>query len=279
MRIGILGAGTMGKGIALLCATKQYEVVLYTRQSTENVHKNLQRMERIERRLFSVPRGDQAAVDKITIVNDLSAIGSCELILEAVAEDLPTKIEAVRQIERVVGPSTVIASNTSSLKIADLAASAARPNRIIGLHFFNPPTSLKLVEVTRTSQTDEATTQTALDFVKSVSKTPIAVPDSPGFVVNRLLFLMINEAVRFQFDTAMPYESIDTCMKAGTNMPMGPFELADAIGLDVCVNILKNLHRETGNATYAPAPALLAKIGEGKTGRKAGGGFYSYRSP
>ena len=201
-----------------------------------------------------------------------------KLILEAVKEDKDAKASTFKQLVQVAPDFRIIATNTSTLSITELASVIDRPAQFIGLHFFNPPMAMKLVEVIRGELTSEETLQSALKILELLGKHPVVLPETPGFVVNRLLFPMINEAVFLLSEGVADAKTIDSCMRMGANHPMGPLELADLIGLDVCLSILETLMEETGDGKYRPAPLLKKYVRAGKLGKKSGAGFYSYRA-
>jgi 3-hydroxybutyryl-CoA dehydrogenase len=199
-----------------------------------------------------------------------------DLVIEAIVEKLEPKSSLFAELATIAQSQTVLASNTSSLSISSLARASGRPDRFLGLHFFNPVPVLPLVEIVRGMETSDETLATSLRFVQAIGKTPIVVSDSPGFVANRILLPMINEAIFALQDGVAPAESIDEVMKLGMSHPLGPLALADLIGLDVCLDILETLHRDFGDDKYRPAPMLRRMVGAGKLGRKSGQGFYEY---
>jgi 3-hydroxybutyryl-CoA dehydrogenase len=278
-RIGVIGAGTMGAGIAQVAATAGLDVMLVDVAD-----------EWVDRGLATIARGLDSAVDRGRVTSDerddiLSRIegstrtehvSDCDLVIEVVTESLAVKQSVLRDVVDVVSPDTIIASNTSSISITALAASVSHPERVIGMHFFNPVPVLKLVEVIRGLQTSDETVARVRDLAVRLGKTPIDVADSPGFVVNRLLIPMINEAIFGLAEGLASAEDIDASMQLGAAHPMGPLALADLIGLDVCLHIMDVLHREFGDDKYRPAPLLRKMVAAGQLGRKSGRGFHVY---
>jgi len=272
---GVLGSGVMGRQLASLLAAAGHRVTVWDVELSATFEKDVRR----SLRLFGRQRGmdkDAAgeACRRITYGTDFKQLRSCSLVLEAVKEDQHVKHRVLSQLSRLLDPRAIIASNTSTLSIAALARAVSHPGRFLGLHFFNPITSISLVEVIRGPQTGREVTAAATDLLIDLGKKPVVVPDVPGFVVNRLLFLMINEAIRLVEQQGVGPELIDQCMRLGAAHPMGPLELADYIGLDTCLAILDNLHAATGDDAYRPAPLLCETVGRGHLGQKTGGGFY-----
>lgn len=277
--IAVVGAGTMGSGIAQVCATYGYAVTLIDivpepleraqaaiRQSVEKLH--------ARGRITDAQR--DAALSGIRTSLQMADAAGADLVVEAVVERLEVKEEVLAQLDRLTRPETILASNTSSISITRLGAATRRPDKVIGMHFMNPVPLMKLVEVIRGLATSDETTATVVALAKALDKVPVEAQDSPGFISNRLLCPMINEAVYALMEGVGTVEAIDTVMKLGMNHPMGPLELADLIGLDVVLNIMEVLHRELGDDKYRPCPLLRRMVAAGHLGRKTGRGFYTY---
>jgi 3-hydroxybutyryl-CoA dehydrogenase len=277
--IAVLGAGQMGAGIAQVAATSGYDVVLRDIED-RFVQGGLSKIEgRLQR---AVEKGslDSAAAKtirgRIQGTLDLVDAARADLVIEAVPEEPDLKKSVLRELDAAAPSSTIFASNTSSISIGDLASVTRRADRFVGMHFFNPVPVMKLVEVVRGKETSEETVQVALETCARMGKTAVEVHDHPGFVSNRVLMPMINEAVLALQEGVATREAIDAVMRLGANHPMGPLELADFIGLDTCVNILEVLRKGLGSDKYAPAPLLRRMAAEGKLGKKTGRGFYDY---
>ena len=279
-RIAVLGAGTMGNGIAHVAAQHGREVRLLDvspqalESATATIAKNLARQ--VEKEILDESTRD-ATLARIETGTDLaSGAEGVDLVIEAVPEKAQLKYDLFEMLDHAVGPDTIIASNTSSMSITGIAAHTSCPDRVIGMHFMNPVPVMKLVEVIRGLATSDETTRATLQLAEEFGKTPVEVNDFPGFVSNRVLMPMINEAVTALMEGVAELEAIDTVMKLGLNHPMGPLELADLIGLDTCLNILEVLHRELGDDRYRPSPLLRKYVAAGWHGRKSGRGFYGY---
>lgn len=278
MTIGVIGAGTMGNGIAEVCA-QVGQVILVdidqarARGGLEAIGKRLSRQ---------VEKGRMDEATKETILarihptGELKELGSADLVVEAALEDLEVKKELFQALGEICSPECILGTNTSALSITEVAAHVPRPERVVGIHFFNPATVMKLVEVVRTPFTSQASVDKAVDFVTSLGKSPVLVEESPGFVVNRILVPMINEAIFILGEGVASAEDIDTAMRLGANHPMGPLALADLIGLDICLAIMETLHRELGEDKYRPAPLLRKMVRAGRLGRKTKHGFFTY---
>ncbi len=278
-RIGILGTGVMAGGIAQNAAQSGYSVVLRGR-SQASVDQSLAGVQKSLAKLVAKEKITQAAADEASgriqgtlAVEDLKG---CDLVIESVAEELEIKRELLEKVDALLDDDTILATNTSSLSVTKLASLTKRPAHFIGMHFFNPVPMMKLVEVVRGMRTSDATVGTVHHLAEKLGKVPIDVRDRPGFVVNRVLFPMINEAAFALEEGVATAEGIDECMKFGCNHPMGPLALADLVGLDVVHAILMSLYREYGNPRYAPCLEITKRLEAGWLGRKAGKGFYDY---
>jgi 3-hydroxybutyryl-CoA dehydrogenase len=279
MRIAVLGAGTMGNGIAQVLAGAGHQVVLrdldraILDRGLATIGKSLAKLEEKGR----LPAGErEATLARISAATDLESVADCELVIEAIVENQQLKCETFRELDRLTGPAAILASNTSSISITKLGAATKRPDRVIGMHFMNPVPLMQLVEVIRGQATSDETTQTVMELSKALGKTPVEVSDYPGFVSNRVLMPMINEAIFCVYEGVAAPGAIDQVLKLGMNHPMGPLTLADFIGLDVCLAILNVLHEGLGDPKYRPCPLLKRMVDAGWLGRKSGRGFYRY---
>ncbi|MDC0160780.1 3-hydroxybutyryl-CoA dehydrogenase [Gemmatimonadales bacterium] len=279
-RIAVIGGGTMGNGIAQVAAQAGKEVRLIDpsaaalEKAVTRIERNLDR--KIDKQLIDVAKRD-ATLARIQTYESLEAgVENSDLVVEAVPEVPNLKYSIFEELDRITGSETILASNTSSISITEIAARTDRPEQVIGMHFMNPVPVMALVEVIRGLATSDETTKLTLDLAQELGKTPVEVNDFPGFVSNRVLMPMINEAVFALMEGVARPEAIDDIMKLGMNHPMGPLELADLIGLDTCLNILQVLHRELGDDRYRPCPLLRKYVAAGWLGRKASRGFYVY---
>jgi 3-hydroxybutyryl-CoA dehydrogenase len=269
-RVGVVGAGTMGRGIAQLLALHGFPVVLVDRDG-EILRKALERL--LER---TGPENRADVGRRIEISVALERLETCDLVIEAVNEDEKIKREIFARLGGICRPDAVIASNTSALPISRLALSAPDPARFIGMHFMNPPVKMQLVEVVRGEKTGNGIVRRITGLAERLGKVPVVVSDIPGFIANRLLFAQLGEALRLLESGAAAREDIDTVMELGLSHPMGPFELADFIGLDVCRQIMQFLRESLGDERYRPGEILEKLVAEGKLGKKSGEGFYRY---
>ena len=278
--IAVVGAGTMGTGIAHVAAATGFKVTLID-VNGEALSKAVERIGSGFDRLLAKgqisPEAKQAAIGLIATATDYSALAPADLVVEAATENADTKIGIVRAVDKAVRDDTIISTNTSSVSITKLAACVSNPGRFIGLHFFNPVPVMKLVEVVRALQTTDATHHAAISISHKLGKTPITVRNMPGFVVNRLLIPMINEAFFALAEGDASADEIDQGMKLGCNHPMGPLALADLIGLDVLLSVMEVLHHELGDDKYRPAPTLREMVEAGYLGRKTRRGVYQYQ--
>ncbi|BAN48690.1 3-hydroxybutyryl-CoA dehydrogenase [Metapseudomonas resinovorans] len=278
-RIGVIGAGTMGSGIAQVCASAGLRVTLID-VSESALARGMQAMDEGLQRLVRKGRISEArhqeALARVHTTTDYGCLAETDLVIEAATENLELKLRILRQIEEVVSAETLIATNTSSLSITQLAAVLRRPERFIGLHFFNPVPAMQLLELIRGLQTSSQTHARVETFANVIGKTPITVENAPGFVVNRILIPMINEAVFVLQEGLASAQDIDTGMQLGCNHPIGPLALADLIGLDTLLAIMQVLHEGFGDPKYRPARLLKDLVAAGHLGRKSGRGFHSY---
>jgi len=278
-RVGIVGSGTMGSGIAEVACKNGYEVVLRSR-SQEGADKMVAGLDKslakqVDKGRLAADERD-AALTRVRGVSDLDELAECDIVVESVVEDLVVKKELFSTLDRLCAPHTILATNTSTLPVVDMAVATSRPGQVVGIHFFNPAPMMALVEVVRAITSTDDTVETALAFARSCGKDPIEVRDVAGFVVNALLFPYLNSAVRLLERGVASQEDIDSAMKAGANMPMGPFALIDLVGIDVTVSILDALHKENPDPFLQPAQHLRRMLSAGRLGRKSGQGFYDY---
>lgn len=277
--VAVLGAGTMGNGIAHVFARAGYRVILrdveqrFLDRAMETIGKNLDR----EIKKGKLTEAEKPGVlARLKLVTDMGAIAAADFVVEAVPEKPEIKRAVLGEADKLLRPEVILASNTSSISMTALAALTSRPDRFVGMHFMNPVPMMVLVEVIRALQTSQATFDATMELAKKLGKTPVAVNDAPGFVSNRVLMPLINEAAYCVMEGVATPEAVDAVMKFGMNHPMGPLELADFIGLDVCVDILHVLHDGLGDPKYRACPLLKKYVAAGWLGRKSGRGFYAY---
>lgn len=277
--LGIVGAGQMGSGIGQVAAQSGFSVLLYdvttdlVERALANIQRNLIRL--TDRGTLSAEE-QQAIQERLHGTSNLADMRDVDLVIEAAPEDYAIKKDLFEQLSRVTRPETILASNTSSISLTQLGAVTTKPEKVIGMHFMNPPVVMQLVEIVRGLVTADETLKTVDDLAKQMGKTTILAKDYAGFIVNRILLPMINEAIYALYEGVGGVEDIDQGMKLGTNQPMGPLALADLIGLDTCLAVLERLHHGLGDDKYRPCPLLRNYVAAGYLGRKAGQGFYGY---
>jgi 3-hydroxybutyryl-CoA dehydrogenase len=280
-KVGVVGLGTMGAGIAQVCVQAGVETV--GREVSQEL------AERARRRIAHylgrgvekgrlTPEQRDAALARLTTTTELADLAGCDLVVEAVVEELDAKRELFRELEDVVAPEAVLATNTSALSVTEIASVTERPERVVGMHFFNPAPVLPLVEVVRTDAASEDAVETAYAFAERIGKRPIRCADTPGFVVNRILIPLLNDCVRVLDEAGVSPEDLDTAMTAGLNWPIGPCALIDLIGIDVHVHASEALHSALGEARMEPPPRLVEMRDAGELGHKSGRGFFAYDS-
>lgn len=278
--ISVIGSGTMGNGIAHTFAQFGFKVSLIDIQQTAldkalaTIAANLDRQ--VKKEVITVADKEHTLSNIKTFTMLADGVENADLVVEAATENESIKLKLFEELEALTKPAAILASNTSSISITKIAAATKRPEKVIGMHFMNPVPIMKLVEVIKGYSTDATTTETIISLSKTLNKVPVEVNDYPGFVANRILMPMINEAIYTLYEGVADAEAIDTVMKLGMAHPMGPLQLADFIGLDVCLSILRVLHDGFGNPKYAPCPLLVNMVTAGKLGKKSGAGFYAY---
>ncbi len=281
MKFGVIGAGQMGAGIAQVAAVAGFDVLLrdveqrFLEKGMAGIKKSLEKL--VEKEKLEAQAKD-VALSRIKTTTSLEDFADCDLVVEAILENEAIKLELFTALGRIVKPSGVLASNTSSIPITLLATASGRSDRFIGMHFMNPVPLMTLVEVIRGHSTSDATTHLILEVSAKMGKTPVQCNDFPGFISNRILMPMLNEAIQCVMEGVATPEAIDQIMKLGMNHPMGPITLADFIGLDTCLAIMEVLHQGLGDDKYRPSPLLRKMVQAGKLGRKSGRGFYEYNT-
>lgn len=277
--VGIVGSGTMGCGLAEVVARAGYDVIARSRtrpRADELLHGVAANLERqVSKERMSATERD-AVLARVGVTDHLGQLADCDLVIESIVEDLGAKREVFAELEQIVKPSGILATNTSTLPVVDLAMATQRPDQVCGIHFFNPATHMKLVEIVRPITASDDTIKSALAFATTCGKNAIEVVDRAGFVVNALLFPYLNNAVRMYEHGTASMEDIDTAMLGGCNFPMGPFALLDLVGLDTSLAILDALYAEFHDPNYAAVSTLRRKVAAGQLGRKTGAGFYQY---
>ena len=280
-KIGVIGAGTMGNGIAHLSAISGFDTVLmdvkdeFVERGFDTIEKNMHRQ--FKKEIISQSELE-ASLNRIILSTDCNQLSASDLIIEAATESKDVKLNIFKELDNICKSETIFASNTSSISINKIASVTKRPDKVIGMHFMNPVPIMKLVELVKGSETDDSTTKCIFDLSKKMGKTPVECNDSPGFVSNRILMPMINEAIFCLDEGVGTPEAIDAIMKLGMAHPMGPLSLADFIGLDVCLSIINVLYSDFGDEKYCPCPLLVKMVECGELGRKTGKGFYNYKA-
>ncbi len=281
MKVAVIGAGTMGNGISHVFAQYGFKVNMIDvsadalKRATDTIGKNLDRM--VTKGKLTAEQKDSTVANLSTFTSMEEGVKGCGLVVEAATENIELKCKIFRDLDSFCDSSTILSTNTSSISITKIAAQTKRPDKVIGMHFMNPVPVMKLVEVIRGYATSDEVTKTVFDLSRQLEKIPVEVNDYPGFVANRILMPMINEAIYSLYEGVAGVEEIDTVMRLGMAHPMGPLQLADVIGLDVCLSIMRVLHEGFGNPKYAPCPLLVNMVMSGNLGVKSKSGFYEYK--
>ncbi len=279
MKIMVLGAGTMGAGIAQVAAQSGFEVIVrdikqeFVDKGVKGIEKNLSKM--VEKGKMS-EEDMKAVMARISGTVDMAAAKDVDVVIEAAVENMDIKKAIFKELDEICKPECILASNTSALSITEIGASTKRADKVIGMHFFNPVPAMRLIEIIKGASTSQETFDAIKELSLKLGKTPVEINEAPGFVVNRLLIPMLNEAMYAVMEGVASPEDVDTSMKLGAGHPMGPLALADMIGLDICLAIMQTLHREFGDDKYRPCPLLVKLVRAGKLGRKTGEGFFKY---
>jgi len=279
MKIMVLGAGTMGAGIVQVAAQSGFEVIVrdikqeFVDKGIKGIEKNLSKM--VEKGKMS-EEDMKGAMARISGTVDMAAAKDADVVIEAAVENMDIKKAIFKELDEICKPECILASNTSALSITEIGAATKRADRVIGMHFFNPVPAMRLIEIIKGASTSQETFDTIKELSVKLGKTPVEINEAPGFVVNRLLIPMLNEAMYAVMEGVASPEDVDTSMKLGAGHPMGPLALADMIGLDICLAIMQTLHREFGDDKYRPCPLLVKLVRAGKLGRKTGEGFFKY---
>src|SRR5438034_4499416 len=279
-RVGIVGSGIMGSGIAECAAKNGHEVVLRSRrqETADGMVAGLEKSLAKQVEKGKLPAEErQATLGRVTATSDLGELANCDLVIESIVEDLPAKKHLFNELDRICAEATIIATNTSTLPVIELAMETGRPQKVCGVHFFNPAPVMSLVEIVRPLTADDETLAEVRAFAEACGKTPVEVKDQAGFIVNALLFPYLNNAVRLLENGVASREDIDTAMKGGCNFPMGPLALLDLVGLDTSLAILEALYEEFKDPNYSPVPLLRRMVSAERLGRKSGLGFFDYR--